>query len=40
MIQQSHFLGHIARQNYNSKRHMHPYILSNTTHKTQNRETI
>ena len=32
-------LGHIARQNDNSKRYMHPHVHSSTVHNCQNMET-
>ena len=31
--------GHISRQNYNLKRHMHPYVHSSTIHDSQDTET-
>ena len=31
--------GHISRQNYNSKRYMHPYVQSSTIHNSQDMET-
>ena len=31
--------GHISRQNYNSKRYMHPYVRSSTIHNNQDMET-
>ena len=31
--------GHIPRQNYNSKRYMHPYVHSSTTYNSQDMET-
>ena len=30
--------GHIPRQNYNSKRYMHPYVHSSTIHGKQDVE--
>ena len=30
--------GHISRQNYNSKRYMHPYVHSRTIHNSQDME--
>ena len=38
MIQQSPSW-HISRQNYNSKRYMHPYVHSSTIHNSQHMET-
>ena len=32
-------LGHIPKQNYNSKRYMHPYVHSSTIHNSQDMET-
>ena len=32
--------GHIPRQNYNSKRYMHPYVHSSSIHNSQDMETI
>ena len=31
--------GHIPRQNYNSKRYMHPYVYNSTIHNSQDMET-
>ena len=30
--------GHVLRQNYNSKRYMHPYVHSSTIHNSQDME--
>ena len=32
-------LGHISRQNYSSKRYMHPYVHSSIIHNSQDMET-
>ena len=37
MIQQFHPV-HISRQNYNSKRYMHPYVHSSTIHNSHDME--
>ena len=31
--------GHVSRQNYNSKRYMHPHVHSSTIYNNQDRET-
>ena len=32
--------GHISRQNYNLKRHVHPYVYNSTIYNSQDMETI
>ena len=38
VIQQSHSWEY-TRQNYNSKRYMHPFVHSSTNHNSQDTET-